>query len=47
MKVLLAIDGSSYSADAVGEVAARMWSPETTVRVLAAVEPVTPPTTEI
>ena len=47
MKVLLAIDGSSYSADAVGEVAARIWSPETVVRVLSAVEPVTPPTTEI
>lgn len=47
MKVLLAIDGSSYSAEAVGEVAARMWSPETMVRVLTAVEPVTPPTTEI
>src|SRR5204863_864645 len=43
MRVILAIDDSQFSADAVEEVAARSWPPGTTVRVLSAVEPITPP----
>lgn len=37
MKILLAIDDSQYSADAVEEVASRPWPLGTTVRVLSAV----------
>ena len=47
MKILLAVDGSEYSAEAVKEVAARPWPPQTTVRVLSAVVPVTPPASEL
>jgi len=36
MKILLAIDDSQYSTDAVEEVAARPWPPDTIVRVLSA-----------
>jgi nucleotide-binding universal stress UspA family protein len=46
MRVILAIDDSQFSADAVEEVAAKPWPPDTTVRVLSAVEPMTPPVTE-
>jgi nucleotide-binding universal stress UspA family protein len=46
MKILLAVDGSEYSAEAVGEVAARPWPPETAVRVVSAVETITPPAPE-
>ena len=42
MKVLLAVDGSEYSAAATREVAARQWPPDTVVRVLSAVEPLPP-----
>ena len=42
MKVLLAIDGSSYSADAVRAVAAHPWPPGTVVKVLTAVEALIP-----
>jgi len=45
MKILLAIDDSQYSADAVEEVAARPWPAGTTVRVLSAVD-VTPIATD-
>lgn len=45
MRILLAIDDSRYSADAVEEVAARPWPPDTTVRVLSAVD-TAPITTE-
>ena len=45
MKILLAIDDSQYSADAVAEVAARPWPAGTTVRVLSAVD-VTPIATD-
>jgi nucleotide-binding universal stress UspA family protein len=38
MKILLAVDDSQYSADAVEGVAARPWPPGTTVRVLSAVD---------
>jgi nucleotide-binding universal stress UspA family protein len=47
MKILLAIDGSEYSADAVKAVAGRPWPEGTEVRVLTAVEPVVPPATEL
>ena len=41
MKILLAVDASEYSADAVREVAGRPWPTGTTVRVLSAVEAIT------
>src|SRR5215208_393293 len=47
MKILLAVDGSEYSADAVKEVATRPWPALATVRVLSAVAPVTPPAAEL
>jgi nucleotide-binding universal stress UspA family protein len=47
MKLLLAIDNSDYSAAAVREVAMRLWPPNTMVRVLSVVEPVTPPAAEL
>lgn len=47
MKILLAVDGSEYSAEAVKEVATRPWPPQTTVRALSAVVPVTPPAAEL
>ena len=43
MKVLLAIDGSSYSTAAVELVASRPWPPDTIVKVLMAVEPIMQP----
>jgi nucleotide-binding universal stress UspA family protein len=43
MNILLAVDDSQYSADAVEAVAARPWPPNTIVRVLSAVQvPFTP-----
>jgi nucleotide-binding universal stress UspA family protein len=42
MKILLAIDGSSYSTDAAEAVAAHSWPPDTVVRVLTAVEAIIP-----
>ena len=47
MKVLLAIDNSEYSAEAIREIAARPWPLNTMVRVLSVVEPVTPPNAEL
>ena len=47
MKILLAVDGSEYSAEAVKEVATRPWPPQTAVRVLSAVVPVTPPAAKL
>jgi nucleotide-binding universal stress UspA family protein len=47
MKLLLAVDGSEYSAAAVEGVAARPWPSGTTVRVLSAVERVAPPAAEV
>jgi nucleotide-binding universal stress UspA family protein len=47
MKIVLAVDGSSYSEDAAEAVAAHPWPPGTVVRVLSAVEDVTPPATEL
>ena len=47
MKLLLAIDNSEYSAEAIKEVAKRPWPPNSMVRVLCVVEPITPPTAEL
>jgi nucleotide-binding universal stress UspA family protein len=47
MKILLAIDGSEYSAEAVKVIAGRPWPDGTQVRVLSAVERVTPPAAEV
>jgi nucleotide-binding universal stress UspA family protein len=47
MKLLLAIDNSQYSADAVKEVAKRPWPPKTIVRVLSVVEPLPPPAAQL
>lgn len=46
MKILLAVDGSSHSQDAVDEVAKRPWPSNTTIRVLSVIQPYTPPVTE-
>ena len=47
MKLLLAIDNSKYSAEAIKEVANRVWPPKTIVRVISVVEPVPPPAAEL
>jgi nucleotide-binding universal stress UspA family protein len=47
VKILLALDDSEYSAEAVKEIAVRPWPLDTIVRVLSVVEPVTPPATEL
>jgi len=47
MKLLLAIDNSEYSADAIKEVKVRSWPPKTIVRVISVVEPITPPAAEL
>ncbi len=43
MRIILAIDDSEFSADAIDEVRARPWPADTTVRVLSAVGPISPP----
>jgi nucleotide-binding universal stress UspA family protein len=47
MKLLLAIDNSEYSVEAIKEVAKRPWPPNSTVRVLSVVELVAPPAAEL
>ena len=47
MKLLLAIDNSEYSAEAIKEVAKRPWPPKTIVRVISVVEPLPPPAAEL
>jgi nucleotide-binding universal stress UspA family protein len=47
MKILLAIDNSRYSAEAIKEVAKRPWPPNTIVRVISVVEPVPAPAAEL
>jgi nucleotide-binding universal stress UspA family protein len=47
MKILLAVDGSSHSQDAVDAVARRPWPPGTVVRVLSVVQQIPPPSTEL
>jgi nucleotide-binding universal stress UspA family protein len=46
MKILLAIDGSTFSDAAVDEIARRPWPPQTEVRVISVVEPPLLPTVE-
>jgi nucleotide-binding universal stress UspA family protein len=46
MKILLAIDGSSHSQDAVDEITRRPWPMGSAVRVLSVIRPYAPPTTE-
>jgi nucleotide-binding universal stress UspA family protein len=46
MKILLAIDGSPHSEDAVEAVVRRPWPPGSTIRVLSVIQPYTPPATE-
>src|SRR5687767_1574454 len=46
MKILLAVDGSSRSDDAVKEVAQRPWPNPSTVRVICVIRPFVPPATE-
>jgi nucleotide-binding universal stress UspA family protein len=47
MNLILAIDNSEYSAEAVREVAERPWPANTMVRVLSVVEPMVPPAAEL
>ena len=46
MKILLAIDGSSFSDTAVNEIAVRPWPPESEVKIISVVEPPLLPTIE-
>lgn len=39
MKILIGVDGSTHSNDAVAEVARRPWPKNSTIRVVSAVEP--------
>ncbi len=47
MRILLAVDGSAPSQDAVDEVARRPWPSPSTVRILSVTQPYTPPATEV
>lgn len=47
MKILLAIDDSPFSTEAVGAVGGRPWPTGTTVRVLSAVQLIPPPAAEL
>lgn len=47
MKILLAVDNSEYSAEALKEIQTRPWPSDTIVRVLSVAEPLTPPATEL
>lgn len=46
MRIILAIDGSSFSDAAVTEIAARPWPAESEVRIISVVEPPLLPTVE-
>lgn len=46
MRILLAIDGSPHSQTAVEEIARRPWPANSTVRIIAVIQPYTPPATE-
>jgi|SRR5437588_7499122 len=46
MKILLAIDGSSFSDEAVNEVAAKPWEAGSWVKVISVIEPLLLPTVE-
>ena len=47
MKILLAIDGSAPSQDAIEEVAHRPWPSSSALRILSVIQPYTPPATEV
>jgi|SRR5688572_260371 len=47
MKILVAVDGSSPSQDAIDEVAHRPWPEPSTVRVVSAVRPYVPAAIEV
>jgi nucleotide-binding universal stress UspA family protein len=47
MKILLAVDGSTYSDDATIEVARRPWPAGSEVRIISVVEPLLPPPQEV
>ena len=47
MKILLAIDGSPHSQDAVDEIARRPWPTGTAVRLVSVIRPYAPPATEV
>src|SRR5918996_4626258 len=47
MRILLAVDGSPYSAAAADAVSKRPWPRGTIVRVLSAVENIVPPASEL
>jgi nucleotide-binding universal stress UspA family protein len=46
VRILLAVDGSAPSQDAIDEVAERAWPAPTTARVISVVRPYVPPATE-
>jgi nucleotide-binding universal stress UspA family protein len=46
MKILLAVDESPHSQEAVDEVARRPWPSHSIIRVLSVIQPYTPPATE-
>ena len=47
MKILLAVDGSAASDDAIDEVRQRPWPTSSAVRVLSVTQPYTPPAMEV
>jgi nucleotide-binding universal stress UspA family protein len=46
MRILLAVDGSAPSQDAIDEIAKRSWPASSTARVISVVRPYVPPATE-
>jgi nucleotide-binding universal stress UspA family protein len=47
MRILLAIDGSAPSDDAIGAVAERPWPDRSVLRILSVIQPYAPPVTEM
>jgi nucleotide-binding universal stress UspA family protein len=47
MRILLAIDGSIPSQDAIEDVARRPWPSPSTLLILSVIQPYTPPATEV
>ena len=47
MKILLAVDGSSYSDAAVEAIARRPWPANSEIKILSVIEPFTPYMTEV
>jgi nucleotide-binding universal stress UspA family protein len=46
MKILLAVDGSTYSDDAIDEVARRPWPADSEVKILSSIDPPYMPSAE-